>query len=224
VPVPSAPGVEEENLPKFARAAALAARAAMRKKKIDLRRGEFASRARAGQIRQNLRLITICAAAVVLSFGVSLLARYRVAKAEHDQLVETLASVSGDLLGEETRSPLQARDLLTSGPRFEDPLPRFDAYDVLEAISNRIPSEIQHDTRRLLIEIDDEGDSGRFEIQGTVGSISERDRIVDELQTHRCFAEVEKGSISTAAEDRKDYKLVVNIDCPNDGRDTEEED
>ncbi|MDH3844706.1 MAG: hypothetical protein OES69_12260, partial [Myxococcales bacterium] len=88
-------------------------------------------------------------------------------------------------------------------------------YDLLEAISESIPVEIAHDTRRLLIEIDDEGNSGRFEIQGRVGSIAERDRIVDELQSHRCFAEVEKGSISTAAEDRKDYKVVVKIDCPS---------
>ena len=30
--------------------------------------------------------------------------------------------------------------------------------------------------------IDDEGDNGRFEIQGTVGSIADRDRLVDGLQ------------------------------------------
>jgi Tfp pilus assembly PilM family ATPase len=215
VPLPSAPGADEETLPKFARAAALAARATMRKKKLDLRQGEFASKAAAGQIRKNLRLIAICAAAVMLSFSVSLLARYRVAKAEHEQLVEKLGSVSEDLLGEETRSAVHARELLTAGPRVDDPLPRFDAYDVLEAISESVPVEIQHDTRRLLIEIDDEGDSGRFEMQGTVGSIAERDRIVEQLQEHRCFAEVEKGSISTAAEDRKDYKLVVKIKCPS---------
>ncbi len=214
VPLPSAPGADEETLPKFARAAALAARATMRKKKLDLRQGEFASKAAAGEIRKNLRLIAICAAAVLLSFSVSLLARYRVAKAEHEQLVEKLGSVSEDLFGEETRSAVHARELLTAGPRVDDPLPRFDAYDVLEAISESVPVEIQHDTRRLLIEIDDEGDSGRFEIQGTVGSIAERDRIVEQLQEHRCFAEVEKGSISTAAEDRKDYKLVVKIKCP----------
>lgn len=64
-----------------------------------------------------------------------------------------------------------------------------------------------------MIEIDDDGDSGRFEIQGTLGSIADRDRLVDELQAHRCFADVEKGSISTAVEDRKDYKLVVNVEC-----------
>ncbi len=215
VPLPSAPGADDENEPKFARAAALAARATIRKKKLDLLQGEFASKVGAGQIRKNLRLIAICAAAVVLSFGISLLARYRVANAEHEQLVEKLASVSEDLLGEETRSAMHARELLTAGPRVDDPLPRFDAYDVLEAISESIPVEIAHDTRRLLIEIDDEGNSGRFEIQGRVGSIAERDRIVDELQSHRCFAEVEKGSISTAAEDRKDYKVVVKIDCPS---------
>lgn len=215
VPLPSAIGADEETAPKFARAAALAARATMRRKRLDLRQGEFASKASAGQIRKNLRLIAICAAAVMLSFGISLLARYRVAKAEHEQLVEKLASVSEDLLGEQTRSADHARELLTAGPRVDDPLPRFDAYDVLEAISETIPVEIQHDTRRLLIEIEDEGDNGRLEIQGTVGSIAERDKIVDELQSHRCFAEVEKGSISTAAEDRKDYKLVVKIECPS---------
>ena len=217
VALPSALGTDEQGLPKFARAAALAARATTKKKQLDLRQGEFASKAAAGQLRRNLRLVAVCAAAVALSFGVSLFARYRVAKAEHYQLVEKLASVTDDLLDEETRSALHARDLLTGGTRVDDPLPRFDAYDVLEAISESIPTEIQHDTRRLLIEIDDDGDRGRFEIQGTVGSIAERDKIVEELQVHDCFEEVEKGSISTAAEGRKDYKLVVKIDCPDGG-------
>jgi Tfp pilus assembly PilM family ATPase len=213
VPLPSAPGADSVTLPKFAKAAALAARAITRGRQLDLRQGEFASKVAAGQIRQNLRLVAICLAAVMLSFAVSLMARYRVAKAEHEQLTATLADVSKDLLGEEVKTALHARELLTAGPRVDDPLPRFDAYDVLESISESIPDDIQHDTRRLMIEIDDEGDSGRFEIQGTVGSIAERDRLVDELQTHPCFADVEKGSISTAVQDRKDYKLVVKVEC-----------
>jgi hypothetical protein len=170
-----------------------------------------------------MRLLAVCLTAIVLSFAISLLARYRVARAEHEQLTASLAEVSRDLLGEEARSALHARELLTAGPRIDDPLPRFDAYDVLEAISESIPTDIQHDTRRLLIEIDDSGDEGRFEIQGTVGSIAERDRLVDQLQSHRCFADVEKGSISTAVEDRKDYKIVVKVECadvdPDEGKD-----
>ena len=212
-PLPAAPGADEEMRPKFTKAAALAARAISRGKQLDLRQGEFASKAAASQIRKHLRLIAVCLAAVILSFGVSLMARYRVARAEHEALSATLAEVSGDLLVEEAHSALHARELLTAGPRIDDPLPRFDAYDVLEGISESIPTDIQHDTRRLLIEIDDEGDNGRFEIQGTVGSIAERDRLVDALQKHRCFADVEKGSISTAVADRKDYKLVVKVRC-----------
>jgi hypothetical protein len=212
-PLPSAPGADEEMRPKFTKAAALAARAISRGKQLDLRQGEFASKAAASQIRQHLRLIAVCLAAVILSFCVSLIARYRVAHAEHERLTATLAEVSKDLLVEEAHSALHARELLTAGPRIDDPLPRFDAYDVLEGISESIPADIQHDTRRLLIEIDDEGDNGRFDIQGTVGSIAERDRLVEALQKHRCFADVEKGSISTAAEDRKDYKLVVKVRC-----------
>jgi Tfp pilus assembly PilM family ATPase len=213
VPLPSAPGADDETLPKFAKAAALAARAISRKRQLDLRQGEFASKAAAGEIRKHLRLIAVCVAAVLLSFIVSLGARYRVARAEHERLTATLAEVSGDLLGEEVTSALHARELLTAGPRVDDPLPRFDAYDVLEAISEGIPADIQHDTRRLLIEIDDDGESGRFEIQGTVGSIAERDRLVEELQGHRCFGDAEKGSISTAVGDRKDYKVAVKVRC-----------
>jgi hypothetical protein len=212
-PLPEASGTDEEMRPKFTKAAALAARAISRGKQLDLRQGEFASQAAAGELRKHLRLIGVCLAAVVLSFAVSLVARYRVASAEHEALTATLSEVSKRLLVEEAHSALHARELLTAGPRVDDPLPRFDAYDVLEAISESIPAEIQHDTRRLLIEIDDDGDNGRFEIQGTVGSIAERDRIVDALQAHSCFADFEKGSISTAVEDRKDYKLSVRVRC-----------
>ena len=213
VPVPPAPGADDETAPKFAKAAALAARAISRKRQLDLRQGEFASKAAAGQIRKHIRLIAVCIGAVLLSFVVSLGARYRVARAEHARLTAELSEVSGDLLGEEANSALHARELLTAGPRIDDPLPRFDAYDVLEAISESIPTDIQHDTRRLLIEIDDDGTRGRFEIQGTVGTIAERDRLVEELQMHRCFSDVEKGSISTAAGDRKDYKVAVKVEC-----------
>jgi Tfp pilus assembly PilM family ATPase len=184
-----------------------------RRKQLDLRQGEFASKAAAGQLRQHLRLIAICVAAVLLSFIVSLGARYRVARTEHDALMQRLAEVSQDLLDEEVKSALHARELLTAGPRIDDPLPRFDAYDVLEAISESIPVEIQHDTRRMLIEIDDDGERGRFEIQGTVGSIAERDTLVESLQAHRCFSDVDKGSISTAVGDRKDYKVAVRVEC-----------
>ncbi|NND27948.1 MAG: pilus assembly protein PilM [Myxococcales bacterium] len=212
-PLPEAPGADEETRPKFAKAAALASRAISRRKQLNLRRGEFASAAAASELRTHARLIAACFAAILLSFGVSLLAQYRVASAEQERLTETLAEVSKDLLGEETRSALHARELLTAGARIDDPLPRFDAYDVLEAISESIPADIQHDTRRLLIEIDDDGDNGRFEIQGTVGSIADRDRLLGDLQAHACFAEAEKGSISNAVGDRKDYKLVVKVDC-----------
>ena len=211
--LPSAAGADEEMRPKFTKAAALAARAISRGKQLDLRQGEFASQAAASEIRKHLRLIAICFAAVVLSFGVSLIARYRVARAEHEELTAKLAEVSKDLLVEEAHTAAHARELLSAGRRIDDPLPRFDAYDVLEAISVSIPEDIQHDTRRLLIEIDDDGDNGRLEIQGTLGSIADRDRLVDALQEHSCFADVEKGSISTAVEDRKDYKLAVKVKC-----------
>ncbi len=213
VPLPSIEDSDEETLPTYARAAALAARSASRGKRLDLRKGEFASTAAVGHIREQLHLIAICLGAVLLAFGVSLFARYRVASAEHDALAAKLTEVSTSLLGTQTSSATQARELLAQGHGTEDPLPRFDAYDVLEAISQSIPAEVTHDTQNLLIEIDDQGERGRAEIRGTVSSIADRDRIVEEIEKHHCFPETKKGATSTERDDRKSYKLTVAVLC-----------
>lgn len=221
VPLPSVESADEDTLPTYARAAALAARSTSRGKRLDLRKGEFASTAAVGHLREQMRLVAICFAAVLLAFGVSLYARYRVANAEHEALADKLAEVSASLLGTETRSALQARELLGQSHGADDPLPRFDAYDVLEAISQSIPASVTHDTSNLLIEIDDQGELGRAEIRGTVNSIADRDRVVEEIEKHRCFPETKKGATSTDRDDRKSYKLTVAVLC--DEARTEEE-
>ena len=141
--------------------------------------------------------------------------RGKILNEEHGQLETQLALVTKDVLGEETRSAARARDLLGKGRRIADPLPSFDAYDALGAISNAIASEIKHDTRRLHIELDETGREGRFELQGAVQSIQQRDQIAAELDRHECIEELEKGPTSPGVgEQTVNYKLEGVLRCP----------
>ena len=208
-------GIECSALTPFAKAEALAGRTQLRTKRIDLRKGRFASTARAGQLRKQFKLLAVCAAAILLSAAFSLLARYHVANAENARLRADLSTLTQDLFKVGTDSPTEARALLERGAAALDPLPRFDAFDALEAVSDSIATDIKHDTRRLLIEVDDEGDDGRLEVQGTIDSIEQRDRIIDELQNHECFEAADKqGTISGAPDDRKNYKIDFKVSCP----------
>lgn len=215
--LPDAPGADPSLRPSFALATALAGRATHRGKRLNLRRGDLAHTRSGGLLRQHARLLAACAACALLAFGYSVWAQYTVLSEEQEQLRAQLAQVTKDIFDEETRSPVRARELLEGGRQTVDPLPKFTAYDVLDAISAAIPPEITHDTRRLTIEIDDETREGRFELQGTVASIAERDTIAANLEAHRCFTEIKPGPTSPGpGNERLNYRLEAEVHCPGD--------
>jgi len=218
LPLPAAPGASDEDRPRFARALALAGRGAYPGRRIDLRKGEFAYRRATGQLRQHARLIAFCSALVFVAIAFSIGARLHVLSAEGERLETDLATATEEAFGLAVQSPDRARELLEGGVTTEDPMPRFDAFDVLDAISGAIPPEIRHDTRRLEIEIDDEDQDGKFEIQGRVASIAERDAIVAQLDAHECFGEIDKGATSPGTNNQGlNYRLEVDVRCPGAG-------
>ena len=218
LPLPQLEGfTEEADRPRFARAAALAGHTMVKGKRLDLRQGEFAKSQTRGLVKEHARLLAICAAAIFVSFIYATWARWSVLGEEQEELRGRLASVTEELFDEETRSATQARELLEGGSKVIDPLPTMSAFDVLDAITSSIPPEIHHDTRRLDIEIDDVAREGRFEIQGTVASIAERDTIKGKLEEHDCFTEVDPGPTSPGpGNEGLNYRLEVTIKCPGD--------
>ncbi len=213
-PLPLLPG-GEIGVASFGRAAALACRTAGRARRIDMRQGEFAPKRAMGALRQHTRLIAIGAAAVFLSFAFATWARWSLLADENDALSAELARVTEEAFGEETTSPTRVQELLERGPRAQDPLPRFDAYHAVDALSGLIPSEITHDTRRLHIELDEEGHGGRFELQGTVASVAERDQIAQAIESHECFRDIEKGRTTPGpGNEGLNYQIEAVIRCP----------
>jgi general secretion pathway protein L len=217
LPLPPVPGADDAHRPLFGRATALAGRVLGRGKHLDLRRGEFAPQRTANVLRKHARLAAICAGVVFASFVFSVYARWTVLADERQVLGAQLEAVTEDLFDKPTADPVRAREILEGKKGPEDPLPRFDAYDALESISELIPEELthKHDTRRLQIDFDDEAHEGRFDLQGTVASVAERDRVADALEGHPCFHDLEKGRTTPGpGNEGLNYQLEAIIRCP----------
>ncbi|MBX3270706.1 MAG: pilus assembly protein PilM [Sandaracinaceae bacterium] len=226
LPLPAAPGADEADRPAFGRAAALAGRALARGKHLDARQGEFASLQTATAIRRHIPLAAACLLVLLGAFIFSGYARYSVLDARHEQLREQLAAVTDEYLGVRATSPSQALRLLERGARGEDPMPAFDAYDALAAVSASIPESVVHDVRQLQIDLGDGEETGRFSLRGTVASVSDTEVVLRALRDHRlvrrvgeeetrlsCFRELTLGNTTATADDRQAYRLEGHIRC-----------
>jgi hypothetical protein len=116
-------------------------------------------------------------------------------------------------------SDVEEADQRVNNPQSDDPLPRFDAFDALAALSASVPDEITHEVRRLTIDVADEKREGTMELQGALASIAQRDQLVGELSKHPCFRDNEKGKTSPArGEDMIQYTIEAVVQCPGEGR------
>lgn len=219
LPLPDAPGADMAIRPAFARATALAGRSVARGRHLDLLQGEFTPKRAMGALRQQAPLIAICTGVVLACFFFATFARWWVLDDEREVLEAELAEVTRETLGEETRDIERARELLTKGRAGADPLPAFDAFDALDAISSKVPPEVTHETRRLHIELDEDGREGRFELQGSVPSIQHRDQIATALAEHPCIHEIEQGRTSPGVgNENVNYQLEAVLRCPGQER------
>lgn len=211
LPLPNPTNIDPTVLPVYARAAALAGRVLGRGKRIDARRGDFAHKRAMGALTQQAGLLAACAGVVLCGFIFSTWADYRVQKARHEVLVAELESVTERVLGEKTADSEAARRLLAGNTGANDPLPHFDAFDALSAISDAIPSDIHHDTTRLIVELASGNRDGRFELKGTVTDIADRDRISEALRAHRCIHDMNNGR--TSGQERINYQITGVLRC-----------
>jgi hypothetical protein len=201
--------------PVFGKALALATRMQRRGKRIDMRRGRFARPRGMSQLRDYALLATACVAALMFSYIFGVWSEYRVLARERDALSEKLASVSEERLGERTTSVTRAKELLETGGKRKDPLPRFDAFRALAAISAAVPESVKHDTRELEIELDETGQTGKVHLEGLLADLAARDQVATAIEAHECIDELERGKTSTVpGEDRKKYTLDGMIACP----------
>jgi general secretion pathway protein L len=200
----------------FGRALSLAARAAFGRRRIDLRKGDLASSVSAGQLGSHLNVAMVGAVAVVVAAMFSLKAQQSLLVAEEEALTSELASVTKEVLGEAIEDAALAEAKIKN-PKSSDPLPRFDAFDAVAALSASIPSDVIHEVRRLRVEIADEKGEGRFELQGSLDSLGHRDALVATLDGHPCFKDIQPGKTNTTGAEKIAYQLEAKLQCPGEG-------
>lgn len=198
----------------FALALGLAGQTLLKGKHLDLRKGDLAKKRAMGAFRELAPLLGVCAAFIAVAYFYSVYAHWSVLTARRDVLQAELADVSEHRLGESTRDPHRARTLLDQGRQSPDPMPAFDAFDALLALSAAIPDGIDHDLQRAQIDLGDDRSGGHIEIQATVSSIEERDRIAQSLGEVPCFRNIELGPMTAAGEGRRQYRLEMDLQCP----------
>jgi general secretion pathway protein L len=208
-----------QSSPAFGKAAALAARGTMGRRHINLRTAQFATKRGRSELIEHLNLIVLCVVIVVMTAMFALKARQKLLSDERDALRTELATVTKDVFDRAVSDPTLAQ-ALAKNPKWNDPLPRFDAFDALGALSSAVGQDINHEVRRLVIEVADEKREGRMELQGALDSLVQRDSIVSQLERHPCFHDIQLGRTSPAGgnQNRINYQIEAVVECPGEGQ------
>jgi general secretion pathway protein L len=194
----TATGPEPPNVPRFAKAIALAVGAAGRGHDIDLRRGQLAFQRGFGVVKEKAPLLVGLGGAVLVSFLFAVWAELR---------------ALGKELGEGTSDPAAAQELLTQAKNQaeNDPMPRMDAFDVMVEISKAIPATVTHDIEELDMQ------RGHVRIQGVVSSTADASLVKDKISEHRCTNDAKIGKITQVVNStRQKYVLEFDEKCPED--------
>jgi hypothetical protein len=184
-------------------------RAAHKAARIDLRRGSFAVQADARALRGRVLGSVALGLLVAVAWTFSTVSRYVVLEWEADRQKESLGRITRELLDEEITDFERAAALAKGGGRAEDPMPAMDAFAVLDTLSKRIPTEIQHDIDELDVQPD------RAELRGLVDSLADVDRVFEAISEDPCFPVVHRGKTTRNTSDgRQKYQLDIEIRCP----------
>jgi general secretion pathway protein L len=211
-------GVESQNeLPRYAKAIALALALEGRGVGMNLRRGPLAFERGFAWMREKVPVLAGLAAVLFVSFVFSAWSRLHAVHAERDVLESALGAVTREVLGTEATTAQDAQDLLAKEAALsdEDPMPHIDAFDVMVFLSESIPTSMTHDVEEMDVQ------KGHVTVRGIVGSIPDAQSISAALADERCLDDVKIRSTSQAiGTDRQKYVMEFDLKCPEDARAT----
>jgi len=198
---------------RFAKAVGLALGLGPKGVGLNMRRGPLAFERGFAWVKEKVPLLVGLAAVILVSFLFSAWAQLYAKAKEKAALEKALATVTKDVLGEETSSATRANEILASQTAIndEDPLPHADAFDVMVKISDAIPASMVHDIDELDIQ------KNHVIVHGIVGSIPDAQQIKTNLSNEKCFSDVKiTRTNQVVGGDRQKYQLELDLKCPED--------
>ncbi len=202
----------QATMARFAKAVGLALGLGQRAVGLNLRKGPLAFERGFAWAKEKVPLLAGLAAVILVSFLFSAWAQLYAKSKEKQVLEKALATVSKEVLGEETTSATRAQELLgKTSIDDEDPMAHADAFDVMVKLSEQIPSSMVHDIDELDIQ------KGHVVVHGVVGSIPDAQQIKTNISNERCFSDAKiTRTTQVVGGDRQKYVLEFDIKCPED--------
>jgi general secretion pathway protein L len=196
-------------LPRFAKAIALALALRAGSKDLNLRQGELVYQRGYGFLRDKVPLLAGLGALMLLSFLFSAWAESRALAQENETLSETMAILSREILREETDDVERVLELLDTGTKNEkDPQPEIDGFELAIALAEQIPKDFEHDIAELDLQ------RAHVNLRGVVNSTEQAQKIVEALEQKRCFKNVKVSKISQEIKgNRQKYSMEFDIRC-----------
>jgi general secretion pathway protein L len=211
-------GPEElRELPRYAKAAALALSLAGRGSGMNLRRGPLAYERGFGWVRERIPVLAGLAAVIAVSFVFSTWARLHAVHVERAALANALGVVTQEVLGTEVTTANEAQELLSKEAALtdEDPMPHADAFDVMVRLSQVIPIAMRHDVEELDFQ------KGHVTVHGIVDSVQDAQTIAASLSDDKCLNDVKiKNTAQAVGSDRQKYTMEFDLRCPQDVKTT----
>ncbi|HEY4187812.1 MAG TPA: type II secretion system protein GspL [Polyangia bacterium] len=195
----------------FALATAIGIAASRGGREIDLRRGPFIYSVSFSALRQKAGHLMLLAATVLVAGGLDVFAALSNLGDEKKALDAHLKTATQEIFGQPRTDAKEVTQLLRKGFKEElAPVPRATAFDLLEQISKKVPSD--DDIVLDITELDIR--PKKTFIKGTVGSATAVDEIAEKLKDIDCYEDVTKGTVTEVSGDSKQFTLTVASKCP----------
>lgn len=216
-------GVDPEHamqLPRYAKAIALALSLRAGSKDLNLRKGELSYEHGYGFLKDKVPLLAGLAAVMLLSFLFAAWAESQALARENEALAEAMAQLSRDVLREETDDVDRVVELLDMGTKTEkDPQPEMDGFELIVALAENIPKDFDHDIAILDMQ------RGHVGLEGVVNSPDQAHKVVEALGSKRCFKDVKVTKITQQIKtDRQKYSMEFDIRCEDPPKAAREDD
>jgi general secretion pathway protein L len=201
-------------LVRCARAVALALGTGPRPRGMNLRRGSLAFERGYGFLRAKVPLLVGLVALIVVSFVFATWAELRSLGRAREAQEEALAAVTKTVLGESTRDPEKALEMVGGGRAGsdDDPMPHMDGFDILVQLSKAVPPDVKHDVEEF------DYQRGHCTIHGIVPTIPDAQQLAAVLKSAPCFRNVKIVRTNQAVnETRQKYVLELDVKCAGEG-------
>ena len=195
----------------FALSTAIGLAASRGGREIDLRRGPFIYSVSFSALRQKAPHLVLLAASILVAAGFDVSASLSNLRDERKGLDARLKTATQEIFGQPRSDAKEITVLLRKGFKEElAPVPRATAYDLLDQISKKVPSDDQ-----IVLDISElDIRPKKTFIKGTVDSATAVDEIAEKLKDIDCYDDVTKGTVTEVSGDAKQFTLSVASKCP----------